>query len=47
MPPLSCNTAVLKVPCIKLVLKVLDNSHIVVYYSSIKSIEGQTKYYYR
>ena len=47
MPPLSYNTVVLKVPCVNLVLKVLDNSHIVVYYSSIKSNEGQTKYYYR
>ena len=46
-PPLSYNTAVLKVPYVKLVLKVLDNSHIVVYYSSTKSNEGQTKYYYR
>ena len=47
MPPLSYNTAVLKVPCVNLVLKVLDNSHIEVYYSSTKSNEGQTKYYYR
>lgn len=41
MPPLSTNTVVLKVPCENLVLKPIDNSPDIVYYSSIKSDEGQ------
>lgn len=39
-----CTIVVLKLPYVNLVLKVLDNSHNIVYYSSIKSNEGQTKY---
>ena len=40
MPPLFAFATVLKVPCRKIVLKVIDNSPDIVYYNSSKTNEG-------